>query len=121
MGPKNNMVRQMSEAYKIAFADGQRVGQQQTFDAVMIALHRYSGWGTKRIVQMHERTHAVMEQYAPAFFRGMEQDIYQERMDRELREALKDTESFCAFAERYPEIKTSGYDRLPRERGNGKK
>jgi len=110
---KNNLMQKMMAMCREAFADGQRVGQQQTFDAVMIYLHR-NGWGTQRILKLHAGTNGVMEEYAPAFFAGMEQDINQERMDRELRDALKGAEGFCAFAERYPEVKTVGYDKLPK-------
>ena len=40
---KNNLMQKMMAMCREAFADGQRVGQQQTFDAVMIYLHR-NGW-----------------------------------------------------------------------------
>ena len=110
-----NLMQRTRALYAQAFADGQRVGQQQAVDAVMIYLHR-NGWGAQRIQKLHAGTNSAMEEYAPTFFAGMEQDVFRERMDRELRDALKGVEGFCPFAERYPEVKTVGYDRLPKAR-----
>lgn len=44
----------------------------------------------------------------------MEQDVRQEQLDRELREIVKDNEPFAPFAERYPNVVSLGYEKLPR-------
>ena len=39
----------------------------------------------------------------------------QERMDRELRDLIKDKQELIPFDKRYPDVKTLGYDKLPRK------
>ena len=58
----------------------------------------------------------VSKEYAGAYQPGMEQDVLQERMDRELRAALGNPEDFIPFVERYPGIKTAGYDKMPKQK-----
>ena len=45
----------------------------------------------------------------------MEQDIWQERMDAELRDSLDGAIEFSDFSKRYPTIKALGYDKPVRE------
>lgn len=111
----NDMLKRLSDAYKQGFIDGQNCGQQQAFDGTMIYLHR-NGWGAQRIIRLNKGLGEVLDEYAPAFHEGMEQDIWQERMDREIADTLKGETTFYPFAERYPMFKSTGYDKRPKER-----
>lgn len=111
----SDMLRRLSDAYKRGYIDGQNCGQQQAFDGVMIYLHR-NGWGAQRIIRLNQGLADVLDEYAPAFHTGMEQDVWQERMDREIADTLKGETTFYPFAERYPMFKSTGYDKLPKER-----
>lgn len=113
---RNDMLHRMAESYRRGFHDGGLCGQQQGFDAVMLYLHR-NGWGARRILRLHKGVGEILDEYAQAFHTCMEQDVYQERMDREILDALKGEGTFSPFRDRYPMIKTAGYDRLPRRGG----
>lgn len=116
MGKQSGLIQRATAVYNTAFADGQLCGQQQTFDAVMIYLHR-NGWGAQRILKLHKGIHDIMDEYSGAFCVGMEQDVLQERTDREIMDALKDAAPFSAFSERYPNVRTAGYERMPKRNG----
>lgn len=105
---KSGLLQRMQESKLDYILTGERIGRQEVVDAVAIALHE-NGWGYGRIRALLDRTSALLDYYAPAFTLGMEQDIYQERMDRELRDIIKDEKDFVPFSVRYSEIKTAGY------------
>ena len=44
----------------------------------------------------------------------MEQDVFQERLDAELRDIVKDRQEFATFAQRYPLVINAGYERMPK-------
>lgn len=110
---KNDLIRRRSAECAEYLHLGQDCGQQQVLDAVMIWLHR-RGWGMKRIGQLYDGVNDTLNEFAPAYRPGMEQDVWQERMDRELRAACGDDARFRPFAVRYPMVKQPRYDRAPK-------
>lgn len=110
--PISDLASRIARARLEGLRLGQRHGQQQILDFTEIWLHRM-GWEPEKIVQYWEDIHALIDEFHDAYRYGMEQDIAQERMDRELREALGDAYS-VDFAGRYELVKTAGYDKLPR-------
>lgn len=92
---------------------GIRFREQRTLDLVEIALHR-KGWGYDRITGLLDLLRELDEYYAPAWETQMESDVFQERLDNELRDIVKDRQEFIPFEKRYPEVRQLGYDRLPR-------
>ena len=110
---QSGLLQKMQNAKLDYILTGERIGRQEVVDAVAIALHE-SGWGYGRIRALLDRTSALLDYYAPAFSVGMEQDVYQERMDRELLDIIKNEGEFVPFNVRYNEIKTMGYDKVVR-------
>lgn len=92
---------------------GVRFGEQRTLDLVEIALHR-NGWGFDRINALLDLLRELDQYYAAAWDMTMESDVFQERLDAELRDIVKDRQEFIPFEKRYPEVRQLGYDRLPR-------
>lgn len=113
MVKQSGLLQKMQNAKLDYILTGERIGRQEVVDAVAIALHEI-GWGYGRIRALLDRTSALLDYYAPAFSVGMEQDIYQERMDNELRAIVKGESEFVPFNVRYNEIKTMGYDKVVR-------
>ena len=92
---------------------GVRFGEQRTLDLMEIALHR-KGWGFDRINAFLDLLRELDQYYAPAWEMTMESDVFQERLDAELRDIVKDKQEFIPFEQRYPEVRQLGYDKLPR-------
>ena len=90
---------------------GERIGRQELVDYMQIVLHQH-GWGVGRIIPFTKEVMEMAEYFAPAFCKGPEQDVWQERLDRELRAIAKDKVSTLSFNERYPEIRSMGFKRL---------
>lgn len=97
---------------------GIRFGEQHILDLVECALHR-KGWGYDRITELLKLVDELEEFYAPAFTVSEEADVFQERLDNELRDILKDRQPLVPFPVRYPEIKQLGYTKP--HRGKKKK
>ena len=92
---------------------GIRFGEQRTLDLMEIALHR-KGWGYERINALLSLMTELDEYYAPAWETRMESDVFQERLDAELMEIIKDKQELIPFDKRYPEVRQLGYNKLPR-------
>ena len=88
-------------------------GQQYAIDMMEIALHR-QGWGYDRIKRLVDQIHDIADYYAPSMHPGMEQEVYQERMDRELRDLVKGRQEFATFEERYPLVRKNALQRMPK-------
>lgn len=110
---KNAFLAKQQAIQAQCFADGMRCGEQFAIDCFQIALHK-AGWGYDRIKRLTESVAESSSYYADALRRGMEQDIRQEQMDRELADILKGNEPLIPFGERYPLVKTAGYERMPK-------
>lgn len=110
---KNAYIANQQKKILQAANDGMRHGEQYAIDCVMIALHR-QGWGYQRIKRLFDDVTEIADYYALATHPGMEQDVYQERMDAELRSFVDGNQDFSPFSDRYPLVKTVGYDRLPK-------
>lgn len=112
--PKNDYLKRQEAVRKEMINRGLLCGQQFALDCMLIALHR-SGWGYDRLKRLLEECEVVSDCYADALRPCMEQDVRQEQMDAELRDIVKGRQEFAPFAERYPDIRTAGYDRMPRK------
>lgn len=88
-------------------------GQQYAIDMMEIALHR-QGWGYDRIKRLVDQVSEIADYYAPCMCPCMEQDVFQERLDAELRDIVKDRQEFATFAQRYPLVINAGYERMPK-------
>ena len=99
------------DSQKAVFYDGkhlgERMGQQQVLDATMIYLKRL-GWSSEQVIAYYHGMNAILDEFAEAFAVTQEQDVIQDRMDRELGEVVPDCLPFC---KRYPEIKRMGYEK----------
>ena len=113
---KNDYINRRNAVYDELLNLGRKHGEQYTMDCVLIALHRL-GWGYTRIKRLYDMAHEISNYYAPSMLPGMEQDIYQERMDNELRSFVEGNEHFYPFKERYPMVRTAGYNKLPKQKG----
>lgn len=92
---------------------GIRFGEQRTLDLMEVALHR-KGWGYDRINGLLDLMRELDEYYAVAWEMRMESDVYQEKLDNELRSIVGDRQEFIPFEKRYPEVRQLGYKKLPR-------
>lgn len=92
---------------------GIRFGEQRTLDLMECALHR-KGWGYDRINGLLDLMRELDEYYAVAWEMRMESDVYQEKLDNELRSIVGDRQEFIPFEKRYPEVRQLGYKKLPR-------
>ena len=79
----------------------------------MIYMHR-NGFGPDRSVKLHHGMKAILDEYADAFHMRMESDVKQEQMDREIADALKDKLQLVPFKERYPWVKMTNYEKMPK-------
>ena len=93
---------------------GIRFGEQRTLDLMECALHR-KGWGYDRINALLDLMRELDAYYAPAWETRMESDVFQERLDNELKSIVGDRQEFISFQTRYPEVKQLGYKKLPRK------
>lgn len=110
---KNDLAARMNREKIEFFAEGQRMGHQQMLDAAMIWLHR-QGWGGERNKRFFNGVNAVMNEYGDAYHIGMEQEVWQERMDEELRAALGGPNDFVDFRKRYPFAPETSFKQMPR-------
>ena len=92
---------------------GIRFGEQRTLDLMEVALHR-KGWGFDRINDLLDLMRELDELYSVAWETRMESDVFQEKLDAELRDIVKDRQEFIPFEKRYPEVRQLGYNKLPR-------
>ena len=108
---KNSYLARQNAIYDEMLNRGRRHGEQYTMDCVMIALHR-QGWGYSRIKRLFDEVTEISDYYAPSMNRNNpEQPIFQERMDVELSDIVKDNQEFYPFRDRYPIIKEASYDK----------
>ena len=92
---------------------GIRFGEQRTLDLMECALHR-KGWGYDRINGLLDLMRELDAYYAPAWEMRMESDVYQVKLDNELRDIIKDKQELIPFEKRYPEVRQLGYNKMPR-------
>lgn len=109
----NHYARKVQDDRRAMLNRGMIVGQQWAIDLMCISLHRL-GWGYDRVKRLLDRMEQADNEFLPALKLCMEQDVMQERMDRELRDLIKDKQDLIPFEKRYPDVKTLGYDKLPR-------
>lgn len=110
---KNDLIRRQNEMAQSAFSMGMKYGEQFAIDMMCIALHR-KGFGYKRIRGLLDGVKEISDYYIETLHYGMEQDVRQEQMDMELRDIVKDHQEFIPFSKRYPDVKNTSYERLPK-------
>lgn len=113
MAGKNNLVKLLQDARNKGFAQGFGMGLQFGNDLTQMGLHELEGFGYARIKRLHEWYNENKDYWADALILCMEQDVRQEQMDRKLLEIIQDNEQFHPFPERYPGVKSLGYNKLP--------
>lgn len=109
---KNELARRMQEAKSAGMREGLMMGMQFTSDVLLICLHR-QGWGFERAKRLLDQMWEAADYFADGFVLCMEQDGRQEQMDRELLDLIKGRQDFSPFRERYPNVMSLGYDKLP--------
>ena len=109
----NHYAKKVQDDRRAMLNRGMIVGQQWAIDLMRISLRRL-GWGYDRVKRLLDRMEQADDEFLPALKLCMEQDVMQERMDRELRDLIKDKQELIPFDKRYPDVKTLGYDKLPR-------
>ena len=112
--PANGMIRAKTDAYSKGLFDGEQLGLQRMLDAALIAMARRGITG-KALADFGREADRIYDEFCMAFRPCMEQDIWQERMDAELRDSLDDAIEFSDFGKRYPNIAVMGYDKPVRE------
>ena len=110
---KNSFLERQQAIQRKCVNEGIRHGQQYAIDIVEVALHR-QGWCYDRIKRLVDQVTEIADYYAPSMHPGMEQEVYQERMDRELRDVVKDRQEFATFEERYPLVRKNALQRMPK-------
>lgn len=110
---KNSFFAKQQAIQRECVNQGIRHGQQYAIDIVEVALHR-QGWGYDRIKRLVDQVSEIADYYAPCMRPCMEQDVFQERLDAELRDIVKDRQEFATFAQRYPLVINAGYERMPK-------
>lgn len=111
---KNELARRIDSARRDGLRQGLKMGHQYIADVMIVCLHK-RGWGYDRIKSLLDDMDKSADYYADAFIKCMEQDARQEQLDNEIRAVVKDRQEFYPFAERYPNVGTLGYGRLPAE------
>lgn len=106
--PKNDFLSRQKEREHAAFEGGIRVGRQQMFDFLTLALRDPEAMGKntfsgKRILKVLNRIEELMAEFSPAFEKHDEADYYQAMLDKLLRQAYGDEirERFYGFSDRY--------------------
>lgn len=98
------------EAVRKAFVDAsEQITRQLMQDTLQITLHNEFGFGYERIKNLTDAWNECYLTYHAALERGAEQDVFQEHLDRELQDVVKDKQALIPFSERYPDIKKISY------------
>lgn len=105
------LMRQEQQSRRTADA-AQRLMIQYMMDSLQMTLHQTDGWGYDRIMRLCDAWKNVREEYSPAINPGNpEADVYQEHMDRVMRQIIRDKQDLIPFEARYPELKKVSYGR----------
>lgn len=85
---------------------------QYMVDTLQIALHQTEGWGYDRIMRLCNAWTQVRREYSPSMNpSNPEAGVYQEHMDRVMRQIIRDKQDLIPFEARYPELKKVRYGR----------
>lgn len=111
---KNDYINQRKQRDREMFAAGLNMGMQISADYFQMALRDPDAvgkdiFGRQRIDKLNQKTMELDEYFSPAFSNDVEAELYQEEMDRKLREIYED--DLVPFNERYPNLKTIKYDK----------
>lgn len=112
--PKNDYLARRNAELQKVFDVGTEMGMQRMWDYVQMALRDpdtmgRDTFGPERLEKLYNCLMRIAEEYHTAFTDSPEADYAQERMDRILRPIWGDR--FSDFAERYPYIRQSRYDK----------
>ena len=111
---KNDYARRRQAFALECFKEGMNSGEQFALDVMEIALHKEFGWGFDRIKRLLDAIKELGDYYIETMHYGMEQDVRQEQMDCELRAIVGDRQPFIPFSDRYPIVRNTSYEKLPK-------
>lgn len=111
---KNDYIRQLRDREQKVFDAGTRLGIQQCWDFVQLALRDPDVmgrdiFGRTRLEKLYQGIKERVDHFHPAFTAEVEADVRQEELDRCLREIWAD--DLTPFYERYDELKKFTYDK----------
>lgn len=109
--PSSYLARQRAQAQRTSDA-AQRLMIQYMLDTLQMTLHQTEGWGYDRIMRLCNAWTQVRREYSPSMNpSNPEADVYQEHMDRVMRQIIRDKQDLIPFEARYPELKKVRYGR----------
>lgn len=93
---------------------GEEMGMQKMWDYVQLALRDpevmgKDTLGKERLTRLFNRLKELADTYHTCFTDDKEADVYQEKLDANLREIWD--EELTPFYERYPQLKKVGYNK----------
>ena len=103
------LARQKAKRQELLNA-GMRIEKQFMLDTLQMSLHQL-GWGYKRIKELTDLWGEIYNDYHIALEGTGESDVWQERMDAQIRDIIKDQQEFFDFRSRYPDLRYHGYDK----------
>lgn len=107
--PSSYLARQRAQAQRTSDA-AQRLMIQYMLDTLQMTLHQTEGWGYDRIMRLCNAWTQVRREYSPSMNpSNPEADVYQEHMDRVMRQIIRDKQDLIPFEARYPELKEIKY------------
>lgn len=114
MGKQSGLLKRRTQIEELELTEMRRTMIQFCFDTLSVTMHEDFGWGYQRMKQLEGKWQEKMDFYTPALKTGMEQDVFQERLDRAIRSFMPEDAAFYPFKERYPNIAVWDYVRRRR-------
>lgn len=111
---KNGYLQRRDAAQQAILEIGEQMGMQKLWDYMQLALRdpNVMGkdvFGRKRMEKLYARLKELADTYHTAFTDDKEADVYQKKLDDNLREIWEN--DLSEFRERYPYIKQFGYQK----------
>ena len=103
------LAMQMQAMERQQMAKMQKIMKQYMYDTFCITMHEDFGYGYDRIKAIEAKWSETYDAYIDALSVTGEADVMQVRLDRAIRDIVKDKGLFYPFEERYPEIRQLGY------------
>lgn len=102
MGKTNPFLTQLENKYQAKMDAACMMTEQFMIDMLQVTLHVHTGWGYDRIKQLTEQWMDMCKTFKPCLDSdNPEADYYQEKMDRVIKEIVKDKQEFHPYKDRY--------------------
>lgn len=105
----NPFLAQIESKYQAKMDAACIMTEQFMIDTLQITIHQEEGWGYDRIKRLCDAWLEKCKQFKPCLdSKDQNADYYQEKMDRVLKEIIKDKQEFYPYSKRYryqPKIK----------------